>query len=80
MKVLTPGEALALLNRGLVPLLGQLTGWLLTALATSLGAQFWFNLMSEALKLRATGRKPDDTPKKEEKRSQAAGGNTGAGG
>ena len=35
-------------------------GWLLTALATSLGAQFWFNLLSEALKLRATGRKPDD--------------------
>lgn len=35
-------------------------GWLLTALATSLGAQFWFNLLSEALKLRATGRKPDN--------------------
>jgi hypothetical protein len=33
-------------------------GWLLMALATSLGAQFWFNLLSEALKLRATGRKP----------------------
>lgn len=35
-------------------------GWLLTALATSLGAQFWFNLLSEAFKLRAAGRKPDE--------------------
>ncbi len=38
----------------------KLLGWLLTALATSLGAQFWFNLLSESLKLRAAGRKPDD--------------------
>ena len=38
----------------------KLLGWLLTALATSLGAQFWFNLLSELLKLRAAGRKPDD--------------------
>jgi hypothetical protein len=35
---------------------GKLLGWLLTALATSLGAQFWFNMMSESLKLRAAGR------------------------
>jgi hypothetical protein len=41
-----------------VDLLAKLLGWFLTALATSLGAQFWFNLMSEALKLRAAGRKP----------------------
>ena len=37
---------------------GKLLGWLLTAIATSFGAQFWFNLLSEALKLRATGPKP----------------------
>ena len=43
---------------------GKLLGWLLTALATSLGAQFWFNIMSESLKLRAAGRKPADDPKK----------------
>ncbi len=41
----------------------KVLGWLLTALATSLGAQFWFNIMSEALKLRAAGRKPDDNVK-----------------
>ena len=38
--------------------LAKLLGWLLTALATSLGAQFWFNLMSEALKLRSGPPKP----------------------
>ncbi len=38
--------------------LAKLLGWSLTALATSLGAQFWFNLMSEALKLRAGPPKP----------------------
>jgi hypothetical protein len=38
--------------------LAKLLGWLLTALATSLGAQFWFNIMSEALKLRAGPPKP----------------------
>jgi hypothetical protein len=36
----------------------KVLGWILTALATSLGAQFWFNIMSEALKLRST-KKPD---------------------
>jgi hypothetical protein len=41
-------------------------GWLLTALAISLGAQFWFNILSDALKLRAAGPKPDG--KKEEKK------------
>jgi hypothetical protein len=55
--------------------LAKVFGWLLTALATSLGAQFWFNIMSEALKLRAAGRKPDDDPKtKEEKQKKAGGG------
>ena len=43
---------------------GKLLGWLLTALATSLGAQFWFNIMSESLKLRSAGRKPVDDPEK----------------
>jgi len=41
----------------------KLLGWLLTAIATSLGAQFWFNIMSEALKLRAAGHKPGEDPR-----------------
>jgi hypothetical protein len=48
--------------------LAKVMGWLLTALATSLGAQFWFTMMSESLKLRSAGRKPDDdTTKKDGK-------------
>jgi hypothetical protein len=39
--------------------LSKALGWLLTALATSLGAQFWFNILSEAMKLRASGPKPE---------------------
>ncbi|MFO1069729.1 MAG: hypothetical protein U1E14_14515 [Geminicoccaceae bacterium] len=38
--------------------IAKLVGWLLAALATSLGAQFWFNILSESLKLRAAGKKP----------------------
>lgn len=42
--------------------LAKVVGWLLAAFATSLGAQFWFNLLGETLKLRAAGPKPaDDT-------------------
>ncbi len=38
----------------------KLVGWLLAAFGISLGAQFWFNILSETLKLRAAGKKPDD--------------------
>lgn len=50
---------------------GKLLGWLLTALATSLGAQFWFNMMSESLKLRAAGRRPADDVKKTDAKERA---------
>ena len=33
-------------------------GWLLSALAISLGAQFWFGLLTQLISLRATGDKP----------------------
>ncbi|WP_431271422.1 hypothetical protein [Dankookia sp. P2] len=41
----------------------KLAGWLLTAFATSFGAQSWFQVLSDALKLRAAGPRPgtDDT-------------------
>lgn len=35
-------------------------GWLLTAIATSLGAQFWFDTLGKALQLRQTGTKPSE--------------------
>lgn len=36
-------------------------GWLLTVLAVSLGAPFWFDVLSRASKLRATGDKPEES-------------------
>lgn len=36
-------------------------GFLLTALAISLGAPFWFDLLNKLVKLRATGQKPADS-------------------
>jgi hypothetical protein len=34
-------------------------GWIITALAISLGAPFWFDLLNKLINLRATGSKPD---------------------
>lgn len=39
--------------------LRSLAGWLITVLAVSLGAAFWFDLTKKALSLRASGPKPD---------------------
>ena len=38
--------------------LAHLMGWTLTAAAVSLGAPFWFDLLSRVAKLRGTGRRP----------------------
>jgi uncharacterized protein involved in cysteine biosynthesis len=39
----------------------MLAGWAITALATSLGAPFWFDLLSKALQVRSSGtRVPTD--------------------
>ena len=39
-------------------------GWLFTALAVSLGAHFWFDLLSRFVRLRASGRSPVEDGKK----------------
>lgn len=39
----------------------NLIGFLITALAISLGAPFWFDLLNKLVKLRATGQKPADS-------------------
>lgn len=36
-------------------------GWLLTALAISLGATFWFDMLNKLISLRNAGNKPDNT-------------------
>lgn len=39
----------------------KILGWLLTALAVSLGAPFWFDLLNKFIKLRESGPKPANT-------------------
>ncbi|HTI08219.1 MAG TPA: hypothetical protein VL832_06670 [Puia sp.] len=39
-------------------------GWLLTALAISLGAPFWFDMLNKVVSLRAAGNKPESTSEK----------------
>jgi hypothetical protein len=34
-------------------------GWVITALAISLGAPFWFDLLQKLLRLRSSGQRPD---------------------
>ncbi len=40
-------------------LLLKIVGWLITALAISLGAPFWFDLLNKLIRLRATGGQPE---------------------
>jgi hypothetical protein len=44
----------------------KLFGLLLTALAISLGAPFWFDLLNKAISIRAAGRSPEERPKSPE--------------
>jgi hypothetical protein len=37
----------------------KILGWLITALAVSLGAPFWFDLLNRLVDIRGSGRKPD---------------------
>lgn len=53
--------------------LARLLGWLLTALAISVGAQFWFDTLGRIIGLRAAGPKPEAVPKP----TPAASGSTG---
>ena len=39
-------------------------GWLLTGLAASLGAPFWFDLLNRFINLRTSGKAPEEKPKK----------------
>ena len=39
----------------------KIVGWLMTAAAISLGAPFWFDLLSMFMKIRGTGDKPKTT-------------------
>jgi hypothetical protein len=41
----------------------HLLGWLLTALAISLGAPFWFDTLNKVIAIRAAGKAPEEKPK-----------------
>jgi len=41
-----------------------LAGWLITALAVSLGAPFWYDILNKLVDLRSSGRKPPETDQK----------------
>jgi hypothetical protein len=38
-------------------------GWVITALAASLGAPFWFDLLNKFINVRASGKPPEEEPK-----------------
>ena len=48
----------------------HLLGWILTAIAVSLGAPFWFDTLNKFMNLRNAGKSPDEAAKKPEKRQQ----------
>ena len=48
---------------GWKPIRFQLAGWLLTALAASLGAPFWFEVLNKFIAIRSAGKTPEEQPK-----------------
>lgn len=65
-----PGPAADGAQAGSPAPIGAMTwlGWLLTALAVSMGAQFWFDLLGKVVALRSSGRRPAEA----DPRGQAA--------
>jgi len=45
-----------------------LLGWLLTVLALSMGAPFWFDVLNKFMNVRFAGKSPDEASKKPENR------------
>lgn len=48
----------------------KLLGLILTAIAVSLGAPFWFDMLNKIINIRAAGRAPDERPKNPEARDK----------
>jgi len=47
--------------------LERIIGWLLTILALSLGAPFWFDMLNKVMNIRFAGKSPDEASKKPDK-------------
>ena len=54
-------------DNGLKDWLERLLGWLLTVLALSMGAPFWFDLLNKFMNVRFAGKSPDEAAKGPEK-------------
>jgi hypothetical protein len=48
--------------------LERVVGWLLTMLAVSLGAPFWFDILNKIMNIRFAGKSPAEAPKQPEKK------------
>jgi hypothetical protein len=48
----------------------KIAGWLLTAIAVSLGAPFWFDLLNKLVSLRATGNRPKKSSEPSEEKQK----------
>jgi hypothetical protein len=55
-------------GNGALDWLARLIGWILTIIAISLGAPFWFDLLNRFMNVRSAGRSPDEAAKKPEKK------------
>jgi hypothetical protein len=51
------------LNQTALDILSWLPGWLITALAVSLGAPFWFDLLNKFINIRGAGKAPEERQK-----------------
>lgn len=51
----------------------RIIGWLLTGLAASLGAPFWFDVLNKFMNIRSSGKAPEEEPKKPKEIPQPAG-------
>jgi hypothetical protein len=58
LKPLPIGWSLGALTLDPVTWIGRIIGWLITGLAVSLGAPFWFDLLNKFMNIRGTGDKP----------------------
>lgn len=61
---------------GFWPSVLKILGLLLTAVAVSLGAPFWFDLLNKVVSIRAAGRSPAEKPKSPEGEDKRAAGQT----
>lgn len=53
-------------------IVSTVAGWIITAIAVSLGAPFWFDMLNKLVNLRSAGRKPEEIKPNEAKTTSAS--------